>query len=65
MSTRQSRVDKILPMSVFKNEVASALGLTDNLTDDDLMILLYYLSRDVGFLAFEPLVLYLNRYPQI
>ena len=65
MSTHRSRVDRILPMSVFKKEAESALGLTNKLTGDDLMILLYYLSRDTRSLAFEQLVLCLIRYSQM
>ncbi|MCJ1437152.1 hypothetical protein MMC27_006537 [Xylographa pallens] len=53
MDVRFSRIDRVLPMKVFAAEVAMTLEQPSDLTEDDLKILLVYLSRDKNYLAYN------------
>ncbi|KAL9015370.1 MAG: hypothetical protein Q9173_000014 [Seirophora scorigena] len=50
---RSSQVDRILTTKMFRKDAAAALGVTSELTDSDLRILLTYLARDKQVLAYE------------
>ncbi|MCJ1378471.1 hypothetical protein MMC17_001570 [Xylographa soralifera] len=53
MDVHISRIGRILPMHVFAAEIARTLERLNGLSDDDLNILLVYLSRDKGYLAYN------------
>ncbi|MCJ1394911.1 hypothetical protein MMC18_007791 [Xylographa bjoerkii] len=53
MDVRLSRIDRVVPMNVFAAEVAKTLELPGGLTNDDLKIMLVYLSRDKSYLAYN------------
>ncbi|MCJ1288386.1 hypothetical protein MMC26_007742 [Xylographa opegraphella] len=53
MEVRLSRIDRILPYDMFAADVAKTLEVPGGLTDDDLKILLVYLSRDRRYLAYN------------
>jgi len=48
-----SRIERVLPMNVFAAEAARTLKRPGGLTDDDLKILLVYLSRDKSYLVYN------------
>lgn len=50
---RSSQVDRILSRAVFGREVAAVLGLTNELSNSDVTILLKYLARDKQVLAYD------------
>lgn len=50
---RRSQVDRILTREMFRRESASALGVTNELSDSDVAVLLKYLARDRQILAYD------------
>ncbi|MCJ1404028.1 hypothetical protein MMC11_007252 [Xylographa trunciseda] len=60
MNLRLSRIDRVVPMKMFAAEVAKTLDRSSALTDDDLRILLVYLSRDKSYLAYNAQVVKLR-----
>ncbi|KAI4114634.1 MAG: hypothetical protein LQ345_004623 [Seirophora villosa] len=50
---RSSLVDRILTSKMFRKDAAAALGVTSELTDSDLRILLTYLARDKQVLTYD------------
>ena len=53
MKSRERRVDRLLPMKLFRKQAAESLGLPTGLTDSDLSTLLVYLSRDKKQIAYN------------
>ena len=49
---RRSRVDQIWAMTAFRAKVSELLDLRDGISDQDLQVLLIYLSRDRKLLAY-------------
>ena len=49
---RAGRVDRIMPMNEFKRVLNDSLGLATSMSNADLKVLLTYLSRDRGELAY-------------
>ena len=51
-------MDRTYPLSLFKNCAAKALGIEGNLTEADLTIMLKYLARERGLIAYDSQVCY-------
>ena len=53
MGRKPNRMDRTYPMSLFKREAAKALDVEGDLTDTDLSVVLKYLARDKGLVAYD------------
>lgn len=53
LQKRSSLVDRILTKDMFRRDLAVALGITDELSDNDLRTLLTYLARNRQALAYD------------
>ena len=56
MVDRTNLVDQIYPKQIFAKEVSKALGMQSDLTANDLEVMLKFLARDKGVLAYDDLV---------
>ncbi|KAL8755785.1 MAG: hypothetical protein Q9184_004694 [Pyrenodesmia sp. 2 TL-2023] len=53
LQKRRSHVDRILTWEMFRKDSATAVGVTNELSDSDLEVLLKYLARDKRILAYD------------
>ena len=53
LDSRCNWTDRVIPINVFATEVAKTLEQTSGLTNEDLKILLVYLSRDKKYLVYN------------
>ena len=53
MAYHSGRVERLLPMNLFRNEATTALGLPHEITSDDMKILLVHLARDMKMIAYN------------
>ncbi|CAF9914300.1 MAG: hypothetical protein HETSPECPRED_001944 [Heterodermia speciosa] len=55
MTGRTNLVDRIYPKHIFAREVSKALGMQSDLTGNDFEVMLRFLARDKGVLAYDDL----------
>ena len=53
MNGYTSRVDRLLPLNAFVEQITDVLDRSHEMTNDDLKILLVYLARDMGMIAYN------------
>jgi len=53
LSNKSSLVDRIMPMTSFREELTTTLSLKRPMSSPDLEILLKYLARDMGMIAYD------------
>ena len=56
ITDRTNLVDRIYPKHMFAREVSKALGMQSDLTGNDFEVMLRFLARDQGVLAYDDLV---------
>ncbi|KAL8787416.1 MAG: hypothetical protein Q9195_007791 [Heterodermia aff. obscurata] len=60
MTDRTNLVDRIYPKHIFASEVSKALGMQNDLTDNDFEVMLRFLARDKGVLNYDDLAVKLK-----
>ena len=63
MSYKSNQVDRVQPLEIFRREAAQVINTKDGLTDSDLDVLMKFLARDKGEIAYDyeaSLLLYLT-----
>ena len=54
MGNQNNQINRIYPMSIFNTEAGKILGLPDGLTENDLHLILTYLTRETSRIVYDP-----------
>ena len=61
MGKKSGRMDRVYPLILFKKDAAKVLGIKGDLTEADLTVVLKYLAREKGLIAYDSQVFHSHR----